>query len=113
MADPAEQTLPEHTCHVPHCNVPVPRRMLMCRRHWGGVPGRLRQRVYLHYVAGQENWPLTGEGTRPSLEYLHAADAAIAAALCARPGSTCVRCQAKQVAVRGELDLCAVCEALE
>ena len=63
----------KHLCHARKCNVGVPPRLLMCRRHWFMVPRELRARVWATYVPGQE---IT---KTPTLEYLDAANAAIKA----------------------------------
>lgn len=60
-----------HTCHAIGCDVPVPPRMLMCRRHWFMVPKALRDAVWDAYVVGQE------VRKDPSDEWLDAAEAAI------------------------------------
>jgi len=43
-----------HVCHARGCSVPVPPRLLMCKRHWFMVPATLRRRVWAAYVPGQE-----------------------------------------------------------
>lgn len=43
-----------HVCHALGCNVRVPPKMLMCRRHWYMVPKPLRDAVWGAYVPGQE-----------------------------------------------------------
>lgn len=43
-----------HVCHATGCNVKVPPRMLMCRKHWYMVPKPLRDAVWAAYVPGQE-----------------------------------------------------------
>lgn len=65
---------PTHTCHAEGCTVRIPRRLLMCRRHWYMVPPELRRRVWETHRLGQE----AGD-ERPSAEWCEAADAAIAA----------------------------------
>jgi len=60
-----------HNCHARRCKVPVPPRMLMCRRHWYMVPAPLRQAVWDRYRPGQEI------DKNPSEEWHRAADAAI------------------------------------
>lgn len=60
-----------HVCHASGCNVSVPQRMLMCRRHWRMVPKPLQDRVWATYVHGQEI------RKDPSDDYLEAAQAAI------------------------------------
>ena len=61
----------KHTCHATGCPVPVPRRMLMCKRHWRMVPKPLQDAVWATYVPGQE------QRRDPTPEYLAAARAAI------------------------------------
>ena len=46
--------MPEHTCHAIRCDVRVPPRMFMCRRHWFALPKRMRDAVWAEYVPGQE-----------------------------------------------------------
>jgi len=62
-----------HRCHANGCEVEVPPKILMCRRHWFMVPIALREAVWASYRPGQEI------DKRPTAEYLDAADAAIAA----------------------------------
>jgi hypothetical protein len=64
------KTLP-HLCHVPGCNVPVPRRLLMCGPHWRRVPRALQAAVWRQYRAGQEQG-----GAPVTRDYLAAARAA-------------------------------------
>jgi hypothetical protein len=61
-----------HLCHATDCQVPVPRAVLMCRRHWSMVPLPLRIEVWVAYRAPHP-------GPRPSARYCRAARAAIAA----------------------------------
>ena len=61
----------EHTCHARGCAVPVPSKMLMCRRHWYMVPPDLRRLVWQEYRPGQE----IDKG--PSESYLHVVHLAI------------------------------------
>jgi hypothetical protein len=63
----------KHHCHIPDCNTVVPPRLLMCARHWRMVPKAQQGSVGLYYRPGQEN------DKNPSVEYLRAARAAIAA----------------------------------
>ena len=64
----------KHICHAKGCTVPVPRKMLMCRRHWYMVPAKLRAAVWAMYSPGQE------EGRAPiKSEWHDAADEAIQA----------------------------------
>lgn len=62
-----------HVCHAEGCNVAVPPKMLMCRRHWFQVPKQLRDAVWAEYRPGQE------VDKQPSDEYMQVAIAAIAA----------------------------------
>lgn len=62
-----------HTCHARDCQRTVPPRMLMCRTHWRMVPRPLQDAVWDTYVPGQE------ERKDPTMDYLDAAEAAIAA----------------------------------
>jgi hypothetical protein len=62
-----------HHCHVPHCEVPIPPRLLMCLTHWRLVPKPLQRAVLSTYRPGQER------EKNPSEPYLHAARAAIEA----------------------------------
>ncbi|HEX9844160.1 MAG TPA: hypothetical protein VGC20_15485 [bacterium] len=61
-----------HTCHAKDCRVRVPRKRLMCRRHWFMVPLALRLDVLAAYRPGQET-----PGWRPSPDYLQAAREAV------------------------------------
>lgn len=45
---------PAHTCHAMRCDVQVPPRMFMCRKHWFMLPKAMRDRVWELYVPGQE-----------------------------------------------------------
>jgi len=45
---------PEHVCHADGCNVEVPPKMFMCKRHWFMVPKPMRDRIWATYVSGQE-----------------------------------------------------------
>lgn len=62
-----------HVCHAENCNVPVPPKMMMCRKHWFMVPKPLRDAVWAEYRPGQE---ITKD---PSVEYIDAAFAAVQA----------------------------------
>lgn len=44
----------EHVCHATGCRIPVPPKMLMCRRHWYMVPPLLRAQIWATYRPGQE-----------------------------------------------------------
>ncbi|MGL5935872.1 MAG: hypothetical protein ACRCZI_09660 [Cetobacterium sp.] len=61
----------KHTCHADGCELAVPPKMLMCRRHWYMVPKHLRDDVWDTYEPGQE------QRMDPTEEYLAAAQAAI------------------------------------
>ena len=63
-----------HLCHVPHCEVEVPPRLLMCKRHWFMVPWNLRRAVNLHFNPEQ---CIPGSGVKPTREWGQAARAAI------------------------------------
>ena len=60
-----------HLCHARGCNVPVPPKMLMCKRHWFMVPYALRKEVWDAYRPGQE------VDKNPTIYYLKVATAAI------------------------------------
>lgn len=45
---------PPHRCHAIGCEVAIPPRLLMCKRHWFMVPPDIRARVWDEYVPGQE-----------------------------------------------------------
>lgn len=62
-----------HTCHATACEVAVPPAMWGCRRHWYMVPKPIRDRVWKHYRAGQE------EDWKPTWAYLVAAREAVIA----------------------------------
>lgn len=65
-----------HTCHAEACDVKVPPKMLMCRRHWRMVPYGLQLAVWAEYQPGQEKL----DGTAfPTEDYLGAAHDAIEA----------------------------------
>ena len=46
--------MPAHTCHARNCDVRVPPKLLMCRRHWYMVPKAIRDAVWAEYRPGQE-----------------------------------------------------------
>ena len=54
----------KHDCHAEGCPLPVPPRMLFCRKHWGMLDERLKRAVWREYRPGQEN------DKKPSLRYL-------------------------------------------
>lgn len=60
-----------HLCHAIGCPVAVPRRMLMCPKHWRMVPKVLQDSVWDAYVPGQER------RMDPTGAYLNAAMAAV------------------------------------
>lgn len=62
-----------HTCHARGCDKPVPREMLMCRKHWYMVSKATRDAVWRTYREGQCD--LTPP---PSKAWHKAADKAIA-----------------------------------
>lgn len=62
-----------HTCHAEGCDVRVPPKLLMCRKHWAMVPRRLQAMVWDVYVPGQE------QRMDPTAEYLDVAREAIEA----------------------------------
>ncbi len=43
-----------HTCHAPHCDKPVPPKILACRSHWFMLPKPLRDAIWAAYLPGQE-----------------------------------------------------------
>jgi hypothetical protein len=61
----------KHLCHAQDCTRPVPPKMFMCRTHWFMVPKPMQDRIWRHYVPGQER------RKDPTLEYLAAAMEAI------------------------------------
>ncbi len=61
----------KHYCHAYKCQTEVPPEMLMCRRHWGMVPSKLKSRVKKEYQRGQ------CETRQVSVEWLKAAREAI------------------------------------
>ena len=54
-----------HTCHAIDCTTPVPRRMFMCRRHWGMLSKEDQNAVWAAYTPGQEN-----DWSKVTMEYL-------------------------------------------
>ena len=62
-----------HLCHAAGCQLSVPPKMLMCKRHWYMVPIALRHDVWREYRPGQER------DKHPSEAYLMAMRAAIEA----------------------------------
>lgn len=43
-----------HACHWPACTQQVPPAMWGCRDHWFRLPKQLRNRIWAHYMPGQE-----------------------------------------------------------
>ena len=56
-----------HRCHAVGCDVAVPPKMFMCRRHWYMLPKRMRDAIWATYRPGQER------DKNPSAEYLQRA----------------------------------------
>lgn len=61
----------KHHCHARDCEVPVPPKMLMCRKHWFMLPREKQNAIWRHYVPGQEI------RKDPTPEYLEAMQDAI------------------------------------
>lgn len=57
-----------HTCHAVGCDVAVPPKMFMCKRHWFTLPERLRAAIWAAYRPGQER------DKRPSIHYPEVTD---------------------------------------
>lgn len=68
-----------HTCHAETCEVRVPPRLLMCRKHWRMVPYGLQVAVYAEYQPGQERLDGTAFPTDSYLEVTREAIEAVAA----------------------------------
>ena len=90
-----------HLYHACGCELTVPPRMLMCRKHWRMVPRDLQRSVWRHYVPGQER------RKDPAQEYLEAAQAAIVAVFVKdqnsktpRPYARCQECGAEFIGSR-------------
>ena len=60
-----------HTCHAIDCDVRVPPRMFMCKKHWFTLPKELRDAVWAAYEPGQE------VRMDPTGEYLNVAARAV------------------------------------
>jgi hypothetical protein len=45
---------PVHHCHARGCEVRVPPKMFMCKRHWFTLPKPMRDAIWATYVPGQE-----------------------------------------------------------
>ena len=41
-------------CVADDCKIRIPRRLLMCPKHWRKVPRPIQQRIYMFYRPGQE-----------------------------------------------------------
>ena len=48
------EPLSKHICHAKGCQVPVPPKLFMCRRHWYQLPLAMRNAIWKVYVPGQE-----------------------------------------------------------
>ena len=59
-----------HVCHWPTCTQQVPPAMWGCRDHWFRLPRHLRNRIWAHYMPGQE------ARMDPTVEYLAVANEA-------------------------------------
>ena len=60
-----------HTCHNPNCGRSLPAHLVSHRSAWFALPIMLRDAIWRHYRAGQE------DDKRPTTEYLDALDACI------------------------------------
>lgn len=58
----------KHGCHWPGCEKKVPPAMWGCKTHWFKLPIKLRNKIWLSYMPGQEI------RKNPSEEYLEVAD---------------------------------------
>lgn len=43
-----------HTCHATGCEVVVPPKMFMCKKHWYMLHKNFRDAIWANYVPGQE-----------------------------------------------------------
>lgn len=43
-----------HTCHARQCDIPVPAKMFVCKRHWNMLSKELQKKIWSVYVEGQE-----------------------------------------------------------
>lgn len=68
-----------HTCHAEACEVHVPPKMFMCKKHWYKVPYELRLAVWAAYQPGQERLDGTAFPTDEYLEVTREAIDAVAA----------------------------------
>lgn len=53
-----------HHCHAHECTARVPPRMFACKKHWFGLPAKIRAAIWMEYRSGQEN------DKQPSYRYL-------------------------------------------
>lgn len=60
-----------HTCHAYRCEVPVPPKMFMCKKHWYKLPKHMRDGIWARYRPGQEI------DKRPTIDYINYADMCI------------------------------------
>ena len=61
-----------HTCHNPNCRQPLPAHLVSHSSAWFALPKVLRNEIWRHYRAGQE------DDKGATREYLDALDACIA-----------------------------------
>lgn len=49
-------TKPENKaeCVADDCKILIPKRLLMCPKHWRKVPTHIKERIYAYYQPGQE-----------------------------------------------------------
>lgn len=69
----------DHTCHARNCDVHVPPKMFMCKKHWFMVPYGLRVAVWAEYQPGQEKLDGTAFPTEGYLAVTQEAIEAVAA----------------------------------
>ena len=60
-----------HACHNPNCGRALPAHLVSHSSAWFALPKAMRDAVWRHYRAGQE------DDKRPTMEYLDALDACI------------------------------------
>lgn len=78
MSDAVGSVAPRrHRCHARGCEVEVPPRLLLCRRHWRMAPPSLQRALWREYRLGQE---ITKTPTRSCVEAALAAGDAVARA---------------------------------
>lgn len=85
--DPA--MLRQHHCHADGCDVSVPPKLFMCRKHWSMVPKDLQYKIWEHYQAGQELGLVTP--SRLYLEYTDQAKRAVRDLEAERKAQRCER----------------------